>query len=85
MAFLLGLSSDHGQENTGVAGMMLECRGSIITGTSVHNQRVERLHKDVTTGVVNSFKDQYYLMERSGLLDPVNEIHLFSLHFVYRP
>ena len=24
-------------------------------------------------------------MERSGLLDPVNEIHLFSLHFVYLP
>lgn len=24
-------------------------------------------------------------MKRSGLLDPVNEIHLFSLHFVYLP
>ena len=79
--------SDHGLENMGVARMMLECRGvnrgSMITGSSVHNQRVERLHRDVTSGVLKSYIDEFNMMETSGLLDPVNEVHLLSLHLVY--
>ncbi len=58
-------------------------RGSIITGASVHNQHVERLHRDVTTGVFKGYIEEFNMMERSGLLDPDNEIHLFSLQLVF--
>ena len=81
------LRSHHGLENVGVARMMLECRGvnrgSMITGSSVHNQRVERLHRDVTCGVLKRYIDDFNQMETSGLLHPVNEVHLLSLHLVF--
>lgn len=34
---------------------------------------------------VHVFYYLFYHMERSGVLDPTNEIHLFALHFVFVP
>ena len=81
--------SDYGMENYHVAAYMIQNRGvgrgSIITGSSVHNSRVERTHRDVYSGVLVFYARIFEELERDGLLDVLDDIHLFSLHHVYIP
>lgn len=80
---------DMGVENTLVCSYMEEKRGegrgSAIRGRSVHNQRIERLWVDLWNGCINVYYDLFYFMERNGLLDRENEVHIFLLHYVFLP
>ena len=81
--------SDQGRENILVAQHMLEHRGldrgSIIVGSSVHNQRVERIWRDMHRCVTVIYYRLFYFMESEGYLDPIKERDLFALHYVFLP
>lgn len=57
----------------------------MITGRSVHNQRIERLWRDLFDGVSYIYYHLFYHLEDNGVLEPSNPLHLFSLHYVYDP
>ncbi|CAB3999437.1 uncharacterized protein LOC110247927 [Paramuricea clavata] len=80
---------DHGTENIHVARWMLDRYGTasnpVLTGLSVHNQRIERLWRDVGDAFVRYYKSLFYFMEENHILDPLNEIHLYALHYIYLP
>lgn len=81
----LRLRCDQGLENKRIAEYMVNRRGlqSVIAGKSVHNQRIERLWRDVFEGVLGYFYELFHFMEDEGVLNILNEKHLYALHYVY--
>ena len=64
--------SDHGGENVEVWQYMLQTHNDdphcVLTGSSTHNERIERLWRDVHQGVLH-FADTFRDQELDGILD----------------
>lgn len=58
-------------------------RGSMIMGLSTHNQRIERLWRDVFNGVLCLYYKRFYFREDEGVLHPPDEACIAALHHVF--
>lgn len=80
---------DHGGENNDICDLMEllqgRGRGSAIRGTSVHNQRIERVWVDTWNGATNLYYDLFHFLEHQGYLDINNQNHMWALHYVFLP
>lgn len=81
--------SDQGRENILVARHMLEHRGthrnSMLTGSSIHNQRIERLWRDLFRCAIQLYYRLFYFLEDQGKLVLSNHQHIYALHYIYLP
>ena len=78
--------TDLGGENVDIWRYMVEQHetdSAVITGSSTHNTRIERMWRDVYRCVSVSFCDAFHQLEEDGHLDVLNEVDMYCLHLVY--
>ena len=57
----------------------------MITGASMHNQKIERLWRDVFDGVIGFYYELFSFIKENGILDLFNQIDIVALHFTFIP
>ena len=68
------MRSDSGGKNVDVWLLMIAQYGddrAVITGSSTHNKRIERLWRDVFRCVTKLLCDTFYALENDNSLDPL--------------
>uniref|UniRef100_A0A3B3SWA4 Integrase core domain-containing protein n=1 Tax=Paramormyrops kingsleyae TaxID=1676925 RepID=A0A3B3SWA4_9TELE len=89
--FPLRVRGDHGNDECGCCQVDVHSTGNrkgqlqYIAGKSVHNQRIERLWRDVWMGVTWTFYNLLHNLEEQGNLDISDSVHLFCCHYVFIP
>ena len=58
---------------------------SFIAGKSCHNQKTERLWRDVFTSLLSKFYCVFWYLEDAELLYIADELQLFVLRLVFTP
>jgi len=82
------IRTDLGGENVEIWRYMVEqhnSRTAVLTGASTHNECIECLWRDVYRCVGVLFYEIFYHLEDRGCLNPLNEVDLFCLHYVFLP
>ena len=82
------IRTDCGGENTEIWRFMIHHHSSpsaVITGSSVHNERIKHFWIDVKRSVSSLFIHEFRTLENEGTLDPLNNVDIFCLHLVYLP
>ena len=78
---------DKGSENGDICAFIESVNGadraSFIAGPSVHNERVERLWRDVFTKVNDYYFVLFNHMTEKKMLDIADDVQLFCLQFTY--
>ena len=83
------ICSDHGGEKVGVWKYMISTHHNdfscVLTGSSVHNERIKRLWRDVQRCVAVINFEVCRSLETDAKLDPLNEVDLYCLHYIFLP
>ena len=81
--------TDHGGENIDVWRMMIREHEAgercVIAGSSTHNERIERLWRDVHRSVIITFGNLFRVLEAEEHLNHLNEVDIYCLHYVFLP